>query len=374
MSLRLEFVRMAEQEGANLRELCRRYGVSPPTGYKWLGRYRAEGAAGLVDRARRPRRSPGRTPAAVEALVLAERDRYPARGPRKLRRQLQNRGHADLPAPSTVAAILRRHGRVDPAAAPRHRPFERFEHPTPNALWQMDFKGHVPLAGGGRLHPLTVLDDHSRFAICLAACADERTATVRAHLEAAFRRYGLPARMLMDNGSPWGDAADSPWTPLTVWLLRLGVGVSHGRPRHPQTQGKDERFHRTLTAELLRGRPFADPTEAQRTFDAWRDDYNALRPHEALGLAVPVARYRPSPVPFPEPLPPIDYGPGAAVRRVDSRGEVHFRGRRLRVGKGFRGQPVALRPAAVGHLLEVYYCQHRVKTVDPRADARDLDV
>ena len=148
----------------------------------------------------------------------------------------------------------------------------------------MDFKGHFP-TGAGRCHPLTVLDDHSRFSILLQACANERTETVRECLTAAFRLYGLPVRMLMDNGSHWGNDANHPRTPLTVWLMRLGIQVSHGRPYHPQTQGKEERFHRTLNVELLQGRRFADWATCQAAFDRWRGVYNTERP--ALDLARP---------------------------------------------------------------------------------------
>ena len=151
---------------------------------------------------------------------------------------------------------------------------------------------------GGVTRWLTVLDDHSRYSLVLAACGDERTETVQRHLTAAFRRYGLPRRMLADNGSPWGaaggTAADGRWTRLTVWLARLGVPVSHGRPCHPQTQGKEERFHRTLVAEVLRWRPFADLADAQAMLDPWRFTYNHERPHEALGMGVPAGRYTPS--------------------------------------------------------------------------------
>ena len=153
---------------------------------------------------------------------------------------------------------------------------------------------------------MTVLDDHSRFSILLQACANERTETVRECLTAAFRLYGLPVRMLMDNGSPWGNDANHPRTPLTVWLMRLGIQVSHGRPYHPQTQGKEERFHRTLNVELLQGRRFADWATCQAAFDRWRGVYNTERPHQALDLATPISRYTPSPRSFPETLPLIE--------------------------------------------------------------------
>jgi len=373
VSLKLEFVTLATQEGANVRELCRRYGISPPTGYKWRRRYAAAGVAGLAERSRRPAASPARTPPAVEGEVLALRDAHPAWGGRKLRRRLQDLG-VEAPSASTVTAILRRHGRLDPAEVAKHVAFRRFEHPAPNDLWQLDFKGHVALAaGGGRCHPFTVLDDHSRFLLGLAACGDERGETVRAALTGLFRRYGLPWRVLADNGPPWGTPhPGQDLTALCVWLIRLGVAVSHGRPFHPQTQGKAERFHRTLKAELLRAHAYRDLADSQAAFDAWRGVYNLERPHAALGLATPASRYRPSPRPFPEALPPPEYGPDDEVRAVHGGGQLSYRGRLYFVGQALRGQPVALRPTSTDGVLAVHFCHHRMGQIDLRAAAPAL--
>src|SRR5262249_26935963 len=150
-------------------------------------------------------------------------------------------------------------------------------------------------------------------------------------------------RMLMDNGSPWGSDADHPYTPLTVWLLRLGIGITHGRPYHPQTQGKDERFHRTFNAELLSRNYFRDLAECQQQFDPWRNIYNQERPHEALQMQVPASRYRVSEREYPEVLPALEYAPDCQVRKVQHGGRLMFRGRNFRVGDAFRGYPLGLR-------------------------------
>lgn len=365
MSLRHEFVMLARQRGANMRELCRRYGIQPRIGYKWLARYAAEGEAGLADRSRRPHASPERTLAQVEAKVVALRRKHPCWGGRKLRRRLLELGVAAVPSASTITTILHRHHLIEEGESAKHRAFVRFEHAAPNQLWQMDFKGHFATAAG-RCHPLTMLDDHSRFALAVAACADERRPTVEAVMMEVFRRYGLPDRMLMDNGAPWGNDTDPPWTKLGAWLLRLGVGVTHGRPYHPQTQGKDERFHRTLNAEVIGQRAWRDLAQCQSAFDAWRHVYNAERPHEALGLATPATRYRPSHRSFPESPPAIDYGAGAIVRKVQSQGRVSFANRTWLVGKAFEGQPVALRPTAADGRYDVIFCQHKIAELDLR--------
>jgi transposase InsO family protein len=366
MDQRREFVMLFEQEGTNRRALCRRFAISPETGYALARRYRQEGAAGLGDRSRRPQRSPAQTAAAMEALVLSVRDAHPCWGGRKIRRRLLDLGHEKVPSASTITEVLRRHGRIDPAASAAREQPQRFERAAPNELWQMDFKGHFPIAGG-RCHPLTVLDDHSRYSLGLRACGNETEATVTAELTAVFRRYGLPQRILMDNGSPWGSAnAEHRYTRFELWLMELGIAVSHGRPYHPQTQGKDERFHRTLAAEAIGRRSFADLAACQRRFDQWREVYNTERPHEALALATPATRYIPSPRSFPEKLALFDYGPGAILRRVSDTGWLSFRKHPLKLGRAFVHRRVALRPALPDGCFDVFFCGHKVATFDLR--------
>lgn len=378
MSQREEFVVLASAEGANVSALCGRFGVSRKTGYKWLSRFAAAGSAGLADQSRRPLVPAGQTSGEWEQRVLALRGVHPAWGGRKLRRRLLDLQQAGVPAASTITEILRRHGQLDERAGAGQTNVQRFEHAAPNDLWQMDFKGHFPLTRGGRCHPLTVLDDHSRYSIGLRACDNERTETVQRELVEMFRRHGLPRRMLMDNGSPWGDAGDQPWTRLTAWLLRLGISISHGRPYHPQTQGKDERFHRTLTAEVLRDRSFLDVFETQRTFDPWRQVYNTERPHEALSLAVPASRYRVSERAFPETPSPIEYAPDVKVRRASTKGVVKFEARAIRVSQAFGGEPIGIRATPTAGLYEVFYAHQSLGRFDlsqtPRGSPEVLNV
>src|SRR5580698_4132154 len=235
VSMREEFCRLASSPDSKVAVLCRRFGISRKTGYKWLGRVRL--GEPCVDR-------------------------------------------------------LRRHGRIEQEESLRRAPVQRFEREAPNELWQMDFKGDFRMVDGRRCHPLTITDDHSRYSLGLRACLNQRSETVRESLQGVFRRYGLPWSMLMDNGTPWAVThRRGGYTKLSVWLLRHNIRVIHGRPYHPETQGKEERFHRTLQAEVLRGRAFANSGEVQREFDRWRQTYNHERPHEALGLRVPGSRY-----------------------------------------------------------------------------------
>ncbi len=363
VSLREEFVRLASQPGANRRQLCRRFKVSPKTGYKWLRRYASEGSGGLQDRSRRPHRSPWRSSPELEQAVVEWRERSrQCWGGRKIARLLRNQGVAQVPASSTVNNILRRHGLIEPQEAARHRPWQRFEREQPNQLWQMDFKGDFPL-GQRRCYPLTVLDDHSRFALAVQACRDQRRPTVQRALRQIFERYGLPAEMLMDNGSPWGKAEEL--SELAVWLIRLGIWITHGRPHHPQTQGKDERFHRTLKLEVLRHCRFATWSECQREFDRFRDCYNLVRPHQALDLEVPASRYQPSPMAFPVRLAPIEYPADTIVRRVQAEGWFSFRGHNFRLSKALRGYPIALRVAdAQERHWQVFFCHQQIAQID----------
>jgi transposase InsO family protein len=365
MSLRTEFCTLAARPEAHFSALCRQYEISRKTGYVWLARAQA-GETELADRSHRPHVSPRQTPPELEQRVLALRAQHPTWGGRKLHRRLLVLGELSVPAPSTITAILHRHDLIDPAASAAHRPMIRFEAPAPNELWQIDFTGHFALLHG-RCHPLPVLDDHSRFLLGLYACANEHGTTVRAWLTTLFRRYGLPWRILCDNGPPWGTTQSAlRFTTLSVWLIRLGVTVIHGRPRHPQTQGKLERLNRTLGDDIITGRRFGDLAEAQTAFDGWRRTYNEERPHDALALHTPISRYTASPRPFPETLPPIAYDPGDTVRKVDAAGMISWLNQRWKISDALAGQLVALRPTLIDGVVEIRFGRHVVRTLTRR--------
>lgn len=362
MSARREFVFLANYPDANIRALCRRFGVSSATAYKWLDRFQNEGASGLADRSRRPHHSPRKTAPLLEDAVLSLRRQHPAWGGRKLHQRLLDLGQQQVPSASTITAILKRHQMIEAAEAVKHQAFLRFEHDAPNDLWQMDFKGDFAVARG-RCYPLTMLDDHSRFALAVLACPKISTELARPLLTTVFRRYGLPRRITCDNGPPWG-SSNSKYTKLAVWLMRLGIAVSHSRPRHPQTQGKDERFHRTLQAEVLRYLEADNLALCQDRFEQWRHVYNTERPHEALGLKVPATRYQPSQRSYPERLPVIEYGPDDIVRKVRGYGHIKYKSREYHIGKAFAGLCVALRFTTTDGLLDVYFCQHRIGQIN----------
>jgi transposase InsO family protein len=366
MSLKQEFVLLAQQEGANRRELCRRFGVSPPTAYKWLRRYEDEGRPGLIEQSRRPASSPNICAGDIERAVVALRGQHPAWGGRKISRRLADLGSAKV-APSTVTSILHRHGLITAQASEAATPWQRFERQTPNALWQADFKGHFETFEG-RCSPLTMIDDHSRFNLALHACGKTTAQVVQAQMERVFGQYGLPAQINFDNGAPWGSPREpGRLTELGVWLVRLGIRVSHSRPHHPQTNGKDERFHRSLKAEVINTRCFESFAQVQSALDEWRRVYNHERPHDALALATPITRYRPSAIQLPEQLRDIEYASGHEVRKVGWNGELRFKGQRYKLTNALQGYPVEIRPRdAQDGVYDVFFAHHHCLAIDTR--------
>lgn len=366
MDIKREFLELALKEGANRRELCRRFGISPKTAYALIGRYEQEGWAACTARSSRPLNSPDKTAVAMESLVVGLRRQHPAWGGRKIERRLIDLGHANVPRPSTITDILRRHGLVAEAASEAAQRWQRFEHDAPNDLWQIDFKGHFSTAHGP-CYPLTLLDDHSRFNLAVAACPDMRTPRVKAVLQGVLERYGMPRCINADNGSPWGSpsAGGGGLSELTIWLVRLGLSVTHSAPYHPQTNGKLERFHKSLKAEVLLGREYADMKAAQNAFDRWRQVYNHQRPHEAIGMNTPISRYMPSRRSLPLKLPPIEYSPEDTVITVGWNGFIKFKGHKLRTSTSLHGLPIAVRedPAEDG-CYNLFFCHQRFMRLD----------
>jgi transposase InsO family protein len=269
-----------------------------------------------------------------------------------------------IPAASTITSILSRNEMLDPKERTKHSTLQRFEMEHPNQLWQMDFKGHFEMANGLLCHPLTVIDDHSRFLVGLKACPYQHTRAVREHLKDIFGCYGLPERMLMDNGAIWKGFH----TKLTSWLVRLGIQVVHGRIHHPQTQGKDERLHRTLKNELLIHQTFYDLNDCQVKFDAWRNNYNYGRPHQALEMQTPASRYQQSLRTFTGTFPPIKYETEDILRKVDCLGKIQYHGRKFRLGKAFKKSLVALRPTEIDGVLNVFFFKQRIAQINLLTD------
>jgi transposase InsO family protein len=357
---RVQFVVLAsrrEQSGQTMQELCAGFGISRQTGYRWVERYEELGVAGVVERSRRPAHTPRRTDAAVEARVEQLRRQRPDWGARKLAVLLRAEG-IDLPA-ITIHRILLRRGLV--RVEDQHRPApERFERAAPNELWQMDFKS--PTGWDQPVGPLSLLDDHSRYAVDLHGIWTTRAEPVRERLEDVFEASGVPDGLLMDHGTPWWNpAAANGWTQLRVWLMKQGIQLHFSGYRHPQTQGKVERFHGTIEAAIRRrGLPLA--AERQAWLDQFREEYNHLRPHEALGMRPPASvwhkslrRYQPNP-------PAWEYPLGAEVRRLGVGGQLWLGNHRWEISHALADEFVRL--VRMDQRILVYYCDTLVREID----------
>jgi transposase InsO family protein len=358
MSLKTDFLEKALKEKVNISALCLEFGISRKTAYKWIKRFEEEGLRALSIQSKRPLTSPSRTSEEMVSLVLKTRETFHWGG-RKLRKHLKNKGVQGLPSEATFNRILLCHEEIEEKESKKREHFIRFERPVPNELWQMDFKGHFKLCEEGRCHPLTILDDHSRFSICIKACACEDEKSVREGLEAAFHNYGLPEEMTMDNGAPWR-GSQRHLSRITVWLMRLGIKVYHSTPGHPQTQGKLERFHRSLKEEVLKYHQFSSLENAQLRFDEWKEIYNTQRPHEGIGLLCPKDRYKPSPRAYPKQLPKIEYPEGEELKKVGSAGTIYFKEKHYFIGQHLAQEYVAVREVE-NEIYDVYFCKTKVQ-------------
>jgi transposase InsO family protein len=354
---RVRFVVSASRREKAMRELCEEFEISRPTGYEWLRRYTASGIAGVAEKSRRPRRSPRQTAAEIEERVVELRQQRPDWGARKLQVLLAQEG-ITLPI-ITVHRILLRRGLVRPEDRFRAA-VERFERGTPNQLWQMDFKS--PLGWEAPVGPLSVLDDHSRYAIALRGTWTTQAEPVKQGLIEAFERCGVPEEMLMDHGTPWWNMkAVAGWTWLTVWIMKQGIQLHFSGYRHPQTQGKVERFHGALGAAMKRrGIPAGE--ERQRWLDEFREEYNHVRPHEALKMKTPAAVWSKSARRYVAKPPAWEYPTGAEVYKLSTHGQLQLTRRRWEISRALAGEWVQVLRTD-GRVL-VYYCRSLVRELD----------
>lgn len=316
---RREFAQAA-LECSNFSALCREYGITRRTGLKWKARYEAQEP--LSDRSRRPNTSPTRTPEAVERRILELRTENPGWGAKTLRKVLENQGEQNLPCVKTVNNILHRHGCISPEESQKRQPFTRYEKEKCNMMWQTDFKGEFRMEDNNYCYPLTIIDDHSRFSIKIAPRLSTKNIVIPVFTE-VFHEYGLPDSILSDNGAQFAGFRKG-YTQFERWLMELDILPIHGRIKHPQTQGKIERFHRTMKQELLNHISIFNIDDAEVQFGDWREKYNNIRPHEALGMKTPGQVYIASPRAYPEKIQDWEYGGEYHVIKVNSWGYARF--------------------------------------------------
>lgn len=352
---REEFVQAA-MECSNFSALCREFRITRRTGLKWRARYAAQEP--LSDRSRRPKQSPMRTPEPVERRILELRAENPGWGARTLHQVLTNQGVKDLPCVKTVNNILNRHGCISPEEAQKRRPYIRYEKERCNMMWQTDFKGEFRMADGNYCYPLTILDDHSRYALGIFPHLSTKNVVIPAFTE-LFQQYGLPDSILSDNGAQFAGFRKG-FTQFERWLMELDILPIHGRIKHPQTQGKIERFHRTMKQELLNHTDIADITDAGVQFSRWNHKYNYVRPHVALGMKTPGDVYTPSSRVYPDKIQPWVYSGEYHVVKVNSWGYARFDKWQVYLSETMSGHHIEFRPSPDGESFFACYRNFKI--------------
>ncbi len=358
----------------SVTELADRFGVSRPTVYTWIARYRDGGTEALADRSHARHEQHAQTGPDVEAMIVAARRAHPTWGPRKLLPYLARR-HPDvgLPAPSTAGAILARHGLTKkrrPRRVPKHPGSMPLVADVPNAVWTADYKGQFKTTDGIYCYPLTVCDAHSRFVLSCHALPSVEQVAARKQFERLFHEYGLPEVIRSDNGTPFATQALCGLSRLSVWWMKLGIGHDRTEPGQPQQNGRHERMHKTLKAETAR-RPEADMQRQQARFDRWRAEFNDERPHEALGYATPASVYVPSRRPMPAVVPEPVYPAHFEVRWLSRSGNIKWKRQQLFVSQALAHEYVGLEETADG-VWDLYFCDRLLARLDERGDKLKL--
>ena len=360
-SMREEYVKRVLSHEKSKSALCREYGISRPTGDAWIKRYMA--GENLADKSRAPH-SPNRVSSDIEKLIVDKRKQYPAFGALKIKRILENEGYNNIPCDKTVNNIFHRNGLITKEASMAATPIKRFEKNRANEMWQADYKGHFAMDNNVRCHPLNIEDDYSRFNICCKACLTETFDEIKPIMISLFEQFGQPFSFLCDNGNPWGNSQSTGFTRFEVWLMELGILTIHGRIRHPQTQGKDESFNRSFTRECLRINNFKDLDDAQRKFDEYREVYNNTRPHHALNLEVPSAKYERSNIEYNPNIKKWEYPKNCEIRKVKETGFFNYNGQGYFLSESFAGKEIAVRKSHIDNCVSLFFRQFRIGRIN----------
>ena len=360
--LREEFVKEVLSKEGTKSELCRKYGISRPTGDKWIERY-LKGES-LDDRSKAPFKTANRISADIEQQIVAYRNKYPAIGAVKIRRMMLDEGYRDLPSASTFNNVFKRNGLIEKQDSLNSTPYQRFEKDEPNDMWQADFKGHFAMENGERCHPLNIIDDCTRFNLCSDPLPNETFNGILPSMKRIFEEYGLPKVFLCDNGNPWGTVQSTGFTRFEIWLMDLGILTIHGRIRHPQTQGKEERYNRSMTRELLDQTTFRDFDDTWKKCAEYRRFYNEKRPHCALNLKTPASKYTPSPRKYTEKPEIWEYGAEYKLVKVKSTGFFNYKGQGYFLSEAFGGKQIAVRESAKPDCITLVYRNFKIGRIN----------
>ena len=347
--LRKEFVEAAES-CTNFSLLCREFGITRVTGYKWLARY--ENNETLSDRSRRPNVTANRTSEVIERQIIEARTIHPGWGAKKIKVSLENKG-LEMPCIKTVNNILNRYGCISKEESLKHKAFTRFEKERCNEMWQTDFKGEFKMQNGNYCYPLDIFDDHSRFVIRITP-SESTSNLVLPTFREAFYEYGMPDSVLSDNGAQFAGFRQG-YTQFEKWLMNHDVLPIHGRFKHPQTQGKIERFHRAMNQELLKHYTPKDIADAERVFNDWRNCYNNERPHEALEMKCPSDIYVPSKRRYRDQVDKYEYSGKYHVIKGNSWGYVRFGGWQIYLSETMANEHIEFRPNPNGDTFIACY-------------------
>ena len=361
--MREEFVKKVLNGEGTKAALCREYGISRPTGDKWIKR--ALNGESMQDQSRRPFTTPNRISEEMENKIITYRNTYQAFGALKLHEIMLKDGVVSVPCAKTINNVLNRHGLITKEASQAATPYIRFTKSCPNEMWQSDYKGHFLLEDKQRCHPLNIIDDYSRFNLCCEAQKSETYKEIKPVIVRLFQEFGMPETFLCDNGNPWGTPQSVGYTSFEVWMMEHGILVLHGRPRHPQTQGKDESFNRSFTRECLKLQTFMNMEDAQAKFNAYRDLYNNVRPHHALNLAVPASVYKKSNRVYSESVEAWDYGTGYTVAKVKDSGYITFRNQGYFLSEAFRVKEIGIRESHIEGQFTLEFRQFKIARIDP---------
>lgn len=362
--LRKEFVAAYQKEG-NISRLCREFGISRPTAYKWLKR--AKSGNLLIDKSKAPHNSPNKTSTDIENVILELRKENPGWGGKTIRKVLENQKYENLPCAKTFSNVLKRNGCISPEESLKHIPFKRFEKDDCNEMWQTDFKGEFLTKDGKYCYPLDILDDHSRFLIRIKPDTSTANVVIPTFKE-AFEEYGMPCSILSDNGAQFAGFKQG-YTQFEKWLMNLDILPIHGRIKHPQTQGKIERFHRTMKNELLKHTQFKDVNDANLHLQDWRNKYNEVRPHEALQMRCPADVYKPSQRKYPDKIAKYEYGGQYHVIKVNSWGYVRFNKWQVYLSETMVDEYIEFRPNPHGDSFIACYRNFKIAEFSTQSGA-----
>jgi len=368
MEEKLRFIFEYEQSEQAMTDLCRKYGIARETGYVWVRRYRLAGLEGLGERSRAAQRHPNQTPEKIEQSVLELRQAHMNWGPRKLKRVLERDEPGRIwPAASTIGALLKREGltavrRKRRRTAPYGQPLAHAD--GPNRVWCADFKGWFRTGDGERIDPLTISDAFSRYLLRCQAVEKTDSMRIQAIFEAAFREYGMPEAIRTDNGTPFASSAIAGLSRLAVWWMKLGIVPERIDAGHPEQNGRHERMHRTLKQETAMP-PSANRREQQQRLERFCQEYNQVRPHEALAMQTPASVYAPSARSFPSHLPEPEYPHTMLVRSVRRQGAFHWKNQDVFLSEVLWGERIGLLPEDDDRYT-IYFAQFPIARFDSR--------